>query len=212
MRITCALINESVSEYFAVPVSDIKSFRRTRQVVAARHAACWLAKKMTGKSYPEIGRHLGGRDHTTVMHACASVEARRLEIPEAAAALTELEGIITAAAGAITQLNVEIPKDVDVKLVAARLISQPLTQFTLSIEELKAMAFAILSFETPPAASVPPTEGGDLALREAAKAACGAFLKFETDRFGRGENAALEQLCAALKQLKTAVKQEVKAL
>jgi hypothetical protein len=247
MGITCALISEAVSEYFKLPLAEMHSARRSKPLVRARHTSFWLARKITGKSFAQIGVHMLAGDHTSVMHGFSSIERLRLAYPEVARELAELEGIIHAAAGAVTALNFEIPKDVDVKLVAHRLISQPLSQFTLSIAELKAMAFALLAPEAEapqlytgrfdengaladvsmmpaaaateappsltPAASVSPTGGEtqDAALRDAAKAVCAAFLTFESERYGRGENAALNRLGAALKHLKMTLKQEVKA-
>ncbi len=239
MRITCALIVEAVSEYFSVSVQDIRSTRRVATVVLARHVACYLARKMTTKSLPEIGRDIGGRDHTTVLYSCQGIDAYRHDKPDFAAKLIELEGIIAIAAGAITQLNFELPKDIDVRDVAQRLISQPLTQFTLSIDEVRAMALALLaekSCEAPQGAKQDRTdENGAVAscfakasqdlepniftvtldpdtdLRAAAKTVNTAFGKFQNDRFSRGEMAALERLNEALSGLKTTLEQQEKA-
>jgi Bacterial dnaA protein helix-turn-helix len=219
MRITVALIVECAAEFFSVAASDITSSRRTRPLVAARHTACFLARKMTGKSYPEIGRLMGGLDHTTVMGACASIETMLRRDVKAGTELSMLEGIINAAAGAITHLNFELPKDIDARAVAQRLISQPLTQFTLSIEEVKAMAFAVLSepvtpepetMDSPspvPSEPVSPTEGRDsgAALLAASRAVVAAHARFENERFSRGESAALNRFIASVKGLQKVV-------
>jgi chromosomal replication initiator protein len=74
-RITAESIFEEVAAYFNVRVSDIKGRRRTKQMVVPRQLSMYLIRKLTDHSLPEIGELCGGRDHTTVMHACESVES-----------------------------------------------------------------------------------------------------------------------------------------
>jgi chromosomal replication initiation ATPase DnaA len=62
-------------KYFDLTSNQIKSERRTAPVVYARQIAMYLCKYLTTKSYPEIGRRLGGRDHTTVLHGHRKVES-----------------------------------------------------------------------------------------------------------------------------------------
>jgi len=62
-----------VSEYYNVKVGDILSKRRSRSVARPRQVAMALCKELTNHSYPEIGNAFGGRDHTTVLHACRQV-------------------------------------------------------------------------------------------------------------------------------------------
>lgn len=62
--------------YFDLTRSQIISARRTKPVVYARQIAMYLCKYRTTKSYPEIGRRMGGRDHTTVLHGHRKIEAR----------------------------------------------------------------------------------------------------------------------------------------
>lgn len=68
-RVTVDLIQKTVAERFGVKVSDILSKRRTKTVVKPRHVAMYLAKTMTTRSLPDIGRRFGDRDHSTVIHA-----------------------------------------------------------------------------------------------------------------------------------------------
>lgn len=67
-RITVKLIVRAVAAATGVSEIDIASQRRQADIVAARHAVCWIARHLTRHSYPTIGARLGGRDHTTVMH------------------------------------------------------------------------------------------------------------------------------------------------
>jgi len=66
-------IQKTVAEYYKIRVSDLHSARRTRSITRPRQVAMALAKELTGHSLPEIGSSFGGRDHTTVMHACRKV-------------------------------------------------------------------------------------------------------------------------------------------
>jgi len=73
-RITIDEIQRKVAEHFNIRLSDMHSARRARQVARPRQVAMYLAKQLTARSLPEIGRKFGGRDHTTVMHAVRKIE------------------------------------------------------------------------------------------------------------------------------------------
>jgi chromosomal replication initiator protein len=76
-RITIDEIQRAVCEYYRIDRSEMSSKRRARAVVRPRQVAMYLAKVMTPRSYPEIGRKFGGRDHSTVIHAVRLVETLR---------------------------------------------------------------------------------------------------------------------------------------
>lgn len=71
--ITIENIQKTVAEYYKIKVSDLLSKRRSRSVARPRQVAMALAKELTNKSLPEIGDGFGGRDHTTVLHACRKI-------------------------------------------------------------------------------------------------------------------------------------------
>jgi chromosomal replication initiator protein len=73
-RVTIDEIQRKVAEHFNLRVADMYSERRARAVARPRQVAMFLAKSLTQRSLPEIGRKFGGRDHTTVMHAVKKVE------------------------------------------------------------------------------------------------------------------------------------------
>jgi len=73
-RVTIEDIQRRVAEHFNIKLADMQSPRRARQVARPRQVAMFLAKQLTTRSLPEIGRKFGGRDHTTVMHAVKKVE------------------------------------------------------------------------------------------------------------------------------------------
>lgn len=75
--ITIENIQRIVAEYYNIKVADIKSKSRARSVARPRQMAMALAKELTNHSLPEIGREFGGRDHTTVMHACKTISELR---------------------------------------------------------------------------------------------------------------------------------------
>lgn len=76
-RITIDDIQRRVSEYYNLRMSDLLSARRARVVARPRQVAMYIAKQLTTRSLPEIGRKFGGRDHTTVMHAVRKIEELR---------------------------------------------------------------------------------------------------------------------------------------
>ncbi len=76
-RITIDEIQKRVAEHYSIKVSDMHSARRARVVARPRQVAMYLAKQLTPRSLPEIGRRFGGRDHTTVMHAIRKIEELR---------------------------------------------------------------------------------------------------------------------------------------
>jgi chromosomal replication initiator protein len=67
-------IQRVVAEYYKIKVSDLHSKRRSRSVARPRQVAMYLAKELTNHSLPEIGDVFGGRDHTTVLHACRKIK------------------------------------------------------------------------------------------------------------------------------------------
>jgi chromosomal replication initiator protein len=72
-RVTIEEIQKRVSEHWNIRLTDMSSARRARAVARPRQVAMYLAKQLTSRSLPEIGRKFGNRDHTTVMHAVSRV-------------------------------------------------------------------------------------------------------------------------------------------
>ncbi len=72
--VTIDNIQRTVAEYFKIKMSDLLSKRRSRSIARPRQVAMALAKELTNHSLPEIGEAFGGRDHTTVLHACRKVK------------------------------------------------------------------------------------------------------------------------------------------
>jgi chromosomal replication initiator protein len=76
-RISIEDIQKRVAEHYNIKLAEMSSARRSRQVARPRQVAMYLAKQLTSRSLPEIGRKFGGRDHTTVMHAVKKVDELR---------------------------------------------------------------------------------------------------------------------------------------
>ncbi len=80
-RVTIDEIQRQVAEHYNIRLADMHSARRARNVARPRQVAMYLAKQLTPRSLPEIGRKFGGRDHTTVMHAVKKIEELIAEDP-----------------------------------------------------------------------------------------------------------------------------------
>jgi len=90
-RITIDEIQKVCAAHYRIDQSEMRSHRRARAVARPRQVAMYLAKKLTPRSLPEIGRIFGGRDHSTVIHAVKTIEAMRLDNPEMDADIRALQ-------------------------------------------------------------------------------------------------------------------------
>lgn len=88
-------IQKTVAEYYKMRVSDLLSKRRNRSVARPRQVAMALSKELTSHSLPEIGEAFGGRDHTTVIHACRKIAELRREEDRINEDYVNLERILT---------------------------------------------------------------------------------------------------------------------
>jgi len=77
--VTIDNIQKTVAEYYKIKMADMLSKRRSRSVARPRQMAMALSKELTNQSLPEIGDAFGGRDHTTVLHACRKIAQLREE-------------------------------------------------------------------------------------------------------------------------------------
>jgi len=73
-ELTIEDIQKKVSNHFNIKVADIKSAKRIKSFVIPRQIAMYLCRQLTNSSYPEIGNHFGGKDHSTVIHAIRKIE------------------------------------------------------------------------------------------------------------------------------------------
>lgn len=76
-KVTVDEIQKKVADYYDLRLNEMLSPRRSRRIARPRQVAMYLAKQLTSRSLPDIGRKFGGRDHTTVMHAVRTIEGLR---------------------------------------------------------------------------------------------------------------------------------------
>lgn len=88
-------IQRVVADYYKIKVSDLHSKRRNRAIARPRQMAMALAKELTSHSLPEIGEAFGGRDHTTVLHACRKVKELKASNTDLAEDFKNLERLLT---------------------------------------------------------------------------------------------------------------------
>lgn len=88
-------IEEIVAARFHVKISDMKSRRRSKTLVHPRQIAMYLCRELTDASFPEIGRHFGGKDHTTIIHACKQITKAKEADSTMSATLESLKDQIT---------------------------------------------------------------------------------------------------------------------
>ena len=80
-RVTVDEIQKATADFYGLKQADLLSERRNRAIARPRQAAMWIAKQITTRSLPDIGRRFGGRDHTTVLHAIRRIEQLKAEDP-----------------------------------------------------------------------------------------------------------------------------------
>jgi chromosomal replication initiator protein len=80
-RVTVDDIQKAVAEHYGLKQADLISERRNRAIARPRQAAMWIAKQLTTRSLPDIGRRFGGRDHTTVLHGVRRIEELKVADP-----------------------------------------------------------------------------------------------------------------------------------
>jgi len=93
--ISIADITEAVRAHFDIRLTDLQSKKRSQSIALPRQICMYLARTLTKHSLDEIGGHLGGRDHTTVMHACSKISQAKESDPKMKALLDELTRQIT---------------------------------------------------------------------------------------------------------------------
>jgi chromosomal replication initiator protein len=93
-NISMSEIINAVTEYFGVKLTDLQSKKRSQSIALPRQLCMYLARDLTRHSLEEIGGHLGGRDHTTVMHACGKINGLIENDPEISSQVNQLKKTI----------------------------------------------------------------------------------------------------------------------
>ena len=74
--VSISTIQSAVCDYFSIKLADLVGHARGRKYSVPQHIAQYICRKLSSKSLPEIGVYFGGRDHSSILHACRSVEKR----------------------------------------------------------------------------------------------------------------------------------------
>lgn len=94
MNPTIEQIKRHTAAQFSIEMSDMRSTDRKYRFSHARQAAMYLSRELTGRSYSEIAKKFGGRDHTTVLHACRAIPERMTGAPKLAMRLAIIQHVI----------------------------------------------------------------------------------------------------------------------
>jgi chromosomal replication initiator protein len=90
-RITIDAVQRAVAGQFGLSVDRLKEKGNSHPIVVPRQIAMYLARELTQASFPQLGRHFGGKHHTTVLHAIQKIEGQRHADADLAAVLAKLE-------------------------------------------------------------------------------------------------------------------------
>ena len=93
-QITAELIMQTVTDYYGLTMSDLTGPTRKREITVPRSIAMYLTRELTGMSLPQIGTVFGGRDHTTVLHSCKTVEANMTESTDVKAVVDDIKQLV----------------------------------------------------------------------------------------------------------------------
>lgn len=101
--LTIRQIVRAVAHFYGMPLDEVLSADRKSRTARIRQIACYLAKALTDKSLPEIGRRIGGKDHTTVIYSLRKIQSLLKTDPSLAAEIAELRIQLTKAEAGIAQ-------------------------------------------------------------------------------------------------------------
>ena len=93
-QITAELIMQTVTDYYGLTMGDLTGPTRRREITVPRQIAMYLTREMTGMSLPQIGTVFGGRDHTTVLHSCKTVEANMTQNTDVKAVVEDIKHLV----------------------------------------------------------------------------------------------------------------------
>lgn len=96
-QITSELIMQTVTDYYGLSAAELVGATRKREITVPRQIAMYLTRELTGMSLPQIGVVFGGRDHTTVLHSCKTVEANMQENKDIRAVVEDIKQMVKGA-------------------------------------------------------------------------------------------------------------------
>lgn len=123
MQVSIRTVLSVVGRYRGVSVDALTGPDRSHPIVVYRFEACLLAKEFTGMSLPEIGRRMGGRDHTTIINAVRQAAQRASICPDHHAELEDMRSLIAAEVNAPRMVHIRPPRTISAIEVARRIQS-----------------------------------------------------------------------------------------
>lgn len=205
-RLSVRAVVEAVSGVTGIAPADIVGPRRQRELVRARQIAMYFTKTYCRHlSFPEIGRRMGARDHTTIQHGVRKIE---VEIEESGKDLVmqAVELVLQPAQQAVELLQID-EVDPDPMEIAERAMTEHGVA-RITFEEIRAMASFVMAAIVGGRLVIDPPEPEPMPINDAlvfaVRTALIASRDFQAARFGRGEAIALDGLQAALKELHAA--------
>lgn len=220
MTISCRLIAEGVCRAYGIKLNDLYSHRRERATVRPRHMGWTLAKHLTSRPVAQIGRIMGGYDHTSVLYGIAKIETAIASDPALSADYNNLADALLALArrGSIDGFAY---RDIDPTETAYCLLSTPLGTLAPSLDEVRALAMGVLHYEAelagllaqppePPAAAeiryVLAQRPADAELKRTGRAVLRCWQALHEATFsGSGMINARRAFADALKSLETTI-------
>ncbi|WP_210168170.1 helix-turn-helix domain-containing protein [Rhodopseudomonas sp. AAP120] len=160
------LIIFAAAEAFGVSVEDLRA--RRRRAFPVRAAACLLARELTGKTYPQLGRILGGRDHTTIMNAVERAEQMLATDPDFAVSYAAAKRAVETIA---TSKLADALRDDEPATIAARICEHPSQAARISTWEILLMAARLVMLEELAADAFKLLNGLDLMVDQPNQAA-----------------------------------------
>jgi hypothetical protein len=173
MTISCRLIAEGVCHAYGIKLADLYSRRRDRVNLRPRHMGWTLAKHLTSRPVSQIGRMMGGYDHTSVLYGIRKIEAAIETDASVSADYNNLADALLALARPRAVDGFEF-RDIDPTEAAYAILSTPFGTIAPSLDEIRALAMGVLHYEAElgalladPQASVPAPTRYILAQRPA---------------------------------------------
>lgn len=201
MKVTVKDVQKVVGRHYGVPQKELLANRRHRAVVQARQIGMYLARQITLNSLPEIGRRFGGRDHTTVLHACRKIEGLLERDENLAGELALLQAEIELA----TPQEAESDSGTIAKeILAARAVARAAENISAQVAARLADMLTGPLTEAALSASIetqPPAQSPEITRLLA------AVHKLERERYGQFEAGAIDAVIAAGRVAREAGKQ-----
>ena len=205
-RLSVRAVVEAVSNVTGIAPSDIIGPRRQRDLVRARQIAMYFTRTYCKHlSFPEIGRRMGARDHTTIIYGANKIE-EEIASNGKDSVITAVEIVLLPAQKAVDVLQID-EIDPDPMEIAERAMTEHGVA-RVTYEEIRALASFVLAAIVGGKLLIDPPDPEPIPINDtlilAARKAIVASRDFQTARYGRGESAALDALQAAMKELHAA--------